>query len=167
MYNPFPLFTPSLLLAQLSEAKGKRFFVRQTFPRGMHEGLKAAFLFRGYTEEEKNMAEEHFQSLRHDPNAFLYEANNNMHLEKLRTAARQPSGFKIYYVGKTKWEWRPPPVYQTKIKKFIQHFHSGWRTTRGKNKVMVGLHEEFGNIFLKFSFEKEVDKIPFDQIENF
>jgi hypothetical protein len=58
MYNPFPLFTPTLLLAQTSEAKGKRFFVRQTFPRGKHPELKAAFLFRGYTEEEKNVAEE-------------------------------------------------------------------------------------------------------------
>jgi hypothetical protein len=167
MYNPFPLFTPTLLLAQMSEAKGKRFFVRQTFPRGKMPELKAAFLFPGYTEEEKDLAEEHFQNLHRDPNAFFYDAKNPEHLEKLKTAARQPSGYKIYYVGKTKWEWKPPPVYQNKMKNFIQKMHPRWRTSRGKNKVMVGLYEERGELFLKFNFEEEEDKIVFDEIENF
>ncbi len=167
MYNPFPLFSPSLLLAQISEAKGKRFFVRQTFLRGMQPALKAAFLFRGYMEEEKSMAEEHFKDLLRDPNRFLYDTKNEEHLEKLKMAARQPSGFKIYYVGKTKWEWRPPPVYQNKIKNYIQKLHPRWRTARGKNKVMVGLYEEWGELFLKFNFEEEEDKIVFDEIEKY
>jgi hypothetical protein len=167
MYNPFPLFTPTLLLAQISEAKGKRFFVRQTFQRGKQPELKAAFLFRGYTEEEKELAQEHVENLSRDPHAFLYDAKNEAHLEKLKTAARQPSGFKIYYVGKTKWEWKPPPVYQVKMKNYIQKLHPRWRTARGKNKVMVGLYEECGELFLKFNFEEEEDKIVFDAIENF
>jgi hypothetical protein len=56
MYNPFPLLTPSLLISQISEEKGKRFFVRQTFKRGFIESLKAAFLLRGYTEDKKDLA---------------------------------------------------------------------------------------------------------------
>ena len=167
MYNPFPLLTPALLQHQISEASRKRFFVRQTFPRGKQPLLKAAFLFRGYREDEKNLAEAHFKSLIHDPNAFFYDATTPTHFEKLQVAARQPSGFRIYYVGKTKWDWKPPPPYQDKMKRFVQQRHPGWRTSKGKNKVMIGLYEAFGNIFLKFSFEKEDDNIPFDEIEKY
>jgi hypothetical protein len=40
MYNPFPLLTPGLLKDQV--ARGKRYFVRQSFPRGYEVQLKAA-----------------------------------------------------------------------------------------------------------------------------
>jgi len=46
MYNPFPLLNPGLLRDQV--AKGKRYFVRQNFPRGYEGRLKAAFLLRAY-----------------------------------------------------------------------------------------------------------------------
>ena len=34
-------------------------------------------------------------------------------------------------------------------------------------KISIGLHEEFGELFLTFSFDKESDKIPFDLIEQY
>jgi len=40
MYNPFPLLSKGLLTDQIG--KGKRWFVRQTFARGMEGRLKAA-----------------------------------------------------------------------------------------------------------------------------
>jgi hypothetical protein len=167
MHNPFPLLTPSLLLAQISEATGKKYFVRQTFPRGMQQGLKAAFLFRAYAADEKESARDHLRRLGHDPNAYLYDVGVAMDMDKLKVAARQPLGYKIYYVGKTKLTWRPPVVYQDKIKRYLQQVHNNWRTSRGKTQVMTGLYEEFGDIFLKFNFENEVDKIPFDEIEKY
>jgi hypothetical protein len=167
MYNPFPILTPSLLLSQLGGEKQKRFFVRQTFFRGMQDGLKAAFLFRGYSEEERALAQTHLEKLARDPHAFLYDAKNEEHLEKLMRASRQPAGFKVYYVGKKKWEWRPPAQYQDKMKRYIQKKHAGWRTSRGKNQVLIGLYESFGDIFLKFNFENESDQIPFDEIEKY
>jgi hypothetical protein len=167
MYNPFPLFTPSLLLGQIGEETRKKYFVRQTYPRGMQQGLKAAFLFRAYPAEEIDSAKDHLRHLGRDPNAYLYYVGIAMDMDKLKVAARQPSGFKIYYVGKTKLAWQPPVIYQDKIKRYLQLMHGSWRTSKGKTKVMIGLYEEFGNIFLKFSFGNEEDRIPFDEIEKY
>ena len=55
MYNPFPLLTKGMLDDQI--VKGKRWFVRQSFARGMESRVRAAFLIRGYQEEEKDLAE--------------------------------------------------------------------------------------------------------------
>jgi hypothetical protein len=167
MYNPFPLLTPAMLISQISGEKAKRYFVRQTFERGMTDGSKAAFLLRAYSGDEKEMAEQHFARLQNDPNAFLYDAKMETHSEKLKIAARQPSGFKIYYVGKTKLEWKPPLIYQNKMKRYLQQRHPAWRTSRGKNKVMIGLLESYGDIYLKFNFGYEEDQIPFDEIEKY
>jgi hypothetical protein len=167
MYNPFPLITPSLLISQISDKKGKRFFVRQTFKRGFLEGLKAAFLLRGYTEDEKDVANEHFTLLAHDPNAFLYDAKNEEHLEKLKIASRQPSGFKVYYVGKTKVDWKPPKIIVDKLQKYIRARHPHWRTKKGSDPIDAGLYEEFGNIYFKLNFGSEEEKVFFDIIENF
>ncbi len=64
MYNPFPLLTPDLLKAEI--AKGKRYFVRQTFPRGMDTRLKGAFLLRAYSAEEKEGADQHMDAISRD-----------------------------------------------------------------------------------------------------
>ena len=44
-------------------ARGKRYFVRQSFPRGYEGRLKAAFLLRAYPAEEKEMADAHLAAL--------------------------------------------------------------------------------------------------------
>jgi hypothetical protein len=165
MYNPFPLLTPGLLKDQV--AKGKCWFVRQTFPRGYERRLKAAFLLRGYPAEEKEEAERHRAAVTHDPNAFLYDAQVPEHLERLRIAASQPFGYKIFYAAKKGVDWRPPDVYKEKMKAYIRRHHPAWRTTKEGNKIQIGLHEEFGELFLTFSFKEESDNIPFDLIESY
>jgi hypothetical protein len=167
MYNPFPLLTPSSLLAQMAPEKGKRYFVRQTFPRGLEDGLRAAFLFRGYTLEEERLAQEHLQFLTADPNSFLYDVTRKDHLEKLTTAARQPSGFKVYYVGKTKIDWKLPKSLDHKLRHYIRETHPGWRTKKGGDTVQALLYEEFGRIYLKLSFLGEEENLLLEKLENF
>lgn len=157
--------TRGLLADQL--AKGKRYFIRQTFARGMDARLKAAFLLRAYTPEEKEDADRHLAALGHDGNAFLYDASLPEHEEKLRIAAGQPFGYKIFYAAKKGADWKPPPVYREKIKHYIRQHHPGWRTRKGGDKIQVGLYEEFGELFLKLSYDKEHDTIPFDLIEKY
>ena len=77
MYNPFPIFTPGLLDDQL--AKGKRWFIRQTFPRGMEARLIAAFLIRGYDDDEKATADQHLAAIKNDGNAYLYDVQISGH----------------------------------------------------------------------------------------
>lgn len=183
MYNPFPLLTPALLKDQV--ARGRRYFVRQSFPRGYEGRLKAAFLLRAYPAEEKDLAEAHLAALAdpgsrmpdtafgqdvarvRDPNAFLYDAGLPEHLERLLIAAGQPFSYKVFYAAKKGVDWKPPPVYQEKMKAYIRRHHPAWRTQKNGEKISIGLHEEFGELFLTFSFDKESDKIPFDLIEQY
>ena len=41
------------------------------------------------------------------------------------------------------------------------------RELKDGEKISIGLYEEFGELFLTFSFDKESDKIPFDLIEQY
>jgi hypothetical protein len=165
MYNPFPLLNEPLLNAEV--AKGKRYFVRQSFYRGMDARIRAALLIRAYPEEEKNGADQHLAAVSGDANAWLYDAAIGEHLEKLHVAARQPFGFKVFYAAKKGLDWKPPVVYEEKMKRYIRHHHAEWRTKRGGEKIQIGLYEEFGELFLKFSYEGEQDTLPFDDIEKY
>jgi hypothetical protein len=165
MYNPLPLLTRGLLDDQL--AKGKRWFIRQTFPRGMEARLIAAFLIRGYDEDEKTAADQHLAALKNDGNAFLYDAGDNEHLGKLRVAASQPFGYKVFYAARKGVEWTPPPNYQEKMRHYLRRHHPAWRPQKEGDKIQIGLYEEFGQLFLKFSYSDEDDTIPFDLIEKY
>ena len=165
MYNPLPLLTPGLLEDQLS--KGKRWFVRQTFPRGMEPRLIAAFLLRGYEAEEKHLANQHLATLAKDGNAFLYDAQDAGHLEKLKIAAGQPFGYKVFYAARKGVEWKPPASYQQKMRDYLRRHHPAWRVQKEGDKIQIGLYEEFGQLFLKFSYSDEEDTIPFDLIEKY
>jgi len=163
MYNPFPLFTRGLLMDQVK--KGKRWFVRQTFSRGMREPLTAAFLIRGYKEEERAQVEEHMATLQQDGNAFLYDAKIPVHLEKLGKAAGQPVGYKVFYAAKVGTDWQPPELYERRIRDYIRQHHPNWRVRGDGGGIRVGLHEIFGELFLKFHHRREEYMIPFDTIE--
>jgi hypothetical protein len=165
MYNPLPLLTRGLLEDQLS--KGKRWFVRQTFPRGMEPRLIAAFLVRGYDPEEKATVDHHLATLAKDGNAFLYDAQDPAHVEKLHIAASQPFGYKIFYAARKGVEWKPPTRYQEKMRHYLRRNHPAWRVQKQGDKIEIGLYEEFGELFLKFSFADEDDTIPFDWIEKY
>jgi hypothetical protein len=165
MYNPFPLLTPGLLRDQVG--RGKRWFVRQNFARGYEGRLKAAFLLRGYEAEEREMAEQHLAAVNRDPYAYLYDAALPEHLERLNTAAAQPFGYKVFYAAKRGVDWKPPDAYQEKMRAYIRRHHSEWRTQKDGDKIQIGLYEEFGELLLKFSYDKEEDTIPFDLIEKY
>jgi hypothetical protein len=165
MYHPFPLLNEALLKAEI--AKGKRFFVRQTFARGMDGRLKAAFLLRAYPEAEKGLAEQHISAIPRDVNAFLYDAGTAEHLKKLQIAARQPFGYKVFYAAKKGMDWNPPPAYREKVRHYINRHHAGWRGNTSGEKIQVGLYEEFGELLIKFSYDGQEDTIPFDEIERY
>jgi len=165
MYNPLPLLTTGLLEHEIK--KGKRWFVRQAYSRGKEAGLIAAFLIRAYPAEEEQAAEEHFSVIRDDKTAFLYDASLQEHWEKLAAAAKQPSGYKIFYAGRKGVEWNPPAPYKQKMRHYIRSHHPAWFSQEKGEKITIGLYEEFGQLFLKFSYNKEEDTIPFDMIEKY
>jgi hypothetical protein len=165
MYNPFPLLTRGLLQDQVG--KGKRWFVRQTYPRGMEARLKAAFLIRGYEEGEKDLADLHLKTIDQDGNAFLYDVTAPAHLEKLGIAAGQPFGYKVYYAAKKGVDWRPPTTYQQKIRRYINQQHPNWRAQKESGGIQVGLYEEFGELFIKLSHGQQEEMVAFETIEQY
>ncbi len=162
MYNPFILLSPELLAHKV--AAGKRFFVRQTYLRGLQPGIRASFLLRAYTATEQELALLHMQTLTTDRYAQLYDATDPAQAEKLRIAATQPKGYRVYYAGKIGNKWRPPPAYEYRIKQYIRRRHPEWRPTRGL-QIRVGLFEEWGNLWIRLEFEEEKETIPLSQFE--
>jgi len=152
MYNPFILLSPELLAHKI--AAGKRFFVRQTYLRGLQPGIKAAFLLRAYLATEEELALQHLQILAADP----------AEAAKLGIAATQPAGYRIYYAGKIGNKWRPPPAYEYRIRQYIRRRHPEWRPTRGQ-QIRVGLFEEWGNLWIRLGFEDESETIPLSHFE--
>ena len=146
--------------------KGKRWFVRQTFPRGIKGKMVAAFLIRGYWKDEQELASQHMSALQgKDGNAFLYDAAIPAHAERLRTAAAQPFGYKIFYAAKKGVDWRPPKEIEDSVRRYINSHHANRRAQREGGEILVGLYEEFGELFIKFSHGEEEDYFPFEIIE--
>ena len=165
MYNPLPLLTTGLLEDELK--KGKRWFIRQTYARGMTASLRAAFMIRSYGAEDEAQAREHLKAIEKDKNSFLYDASQQAHLDKLAIAARQPAGFRVFYAARKGVEWKPPDAYQQKVRHYIRTQHPAWIPQKAGEKIEIGLYEEFGQFFLKFTYDGEDDTIPFDLIEKY
>ncbi|MBS1606668.1 MAG: hypothetical protein JST42_28690 [Bacteroidetes bacterium] len=165
MYSPLPLLSRGLLEDELK--KGKRWFVRQTYTRGMTANLRAAIMIRSYPAEEEAAARTHLEAIEKDKHAFLYDATLQEHLDRLTIAARQPTGYRVFYAARKGVEWKPPDHYQQKMRQYIRTHHPAWIPQKAGEKIEIGLFEEFGQFFLKFTYDGEDDTIPFDLIEKF
>jgi len=165
MYNPLPLLSTGLLEDELK--KGKRWFVRQTYVRGMTASLRASIMIRSYPAEEEATAREHLKAIEKDKHAFLYDASLQEHRDRLAIAARQPTGYRVFYAARKGVEWRPPDNYQQKMRHYIRTHHPAWIPQKAGEKIEIGLFEEFGQFFLKFTYDGEDDTISFDLIEKF
>lgn len=169
MYNPFTLLSVPLLHEKIQA--GKRYFVRQTYKRGMQPRLIAAFLLRAYDEKEKNLAGEHLLRLKNDGNAYMYDSQDRDDLKKLQVAASQPFGYKVFYAGKMGADWKPPVDYQARIRKYVRAHFPRWQAAATGQKedrtIAIGLHEEFGQLFLKFNYNTEIALVPLQEIENY
>ena len=162
-YNPFPLLTETVLSNRVW--RGKRYFIRQTYQRGLDPDVKASFLFRGYAASEKEQAEIHLAYISNDPFAYLYDAGDPVHLAKLQVAASQPQGYRTFYAGKEVPRWVPSKDYDYRIRRYILRQHPQWYTQRDRYPIEITLCEEWGQLFLKLRFRNEQEIIPFEEIE--
>lgn len=161
MTNPFQLYTPALLEALLNA--GHTCFVRQSYQRGMDHfdnTIRHAFLISHYNDPAK--ARMHYEALPNDGNRFLYESNNAEHLEKLKKAAKNPLGYKIYTPMLSK-PWAPPEIMKTKVRKYIDR-KLRWQVGAG-HTVRTNLFTQFGELFLTLKMGIHDIKIPLSDIE--
>jgi hypothetical protein len=161
MHNPFALYSNRLLDALMKA--GHKYFVRQTYKRGVNQfdtEQKGAYLISHYN--DLNKATIHYEALANDGNRFLYDISNTEHLEKLRLAAQQPAGYKIY-TPLLQQEWKPTEQIAKKIRSYID-YKLHWRPGRSET-VHTNLFTEFGELFITLKFRIYKEKVPLSDIE--
>jgi hypothetical protein len=161
MHNPFGRLTTRLLCSLL--AGGNRYFVRQTFLRGLNPldpMQKAAFLFTHYSSYGE--AKAHYDHLTGDPNRFLYDSADARHLARLETAARQQPEYPVYLPLLNK-PWQPSARIAEQIRRYINH-HLHWTPAR-RTAVEADLVNEFGELFVNLKYRERTAKVPLADIE--
>ncbi len=164
MYNPFFPFTIQLLEAFV--AKGKKYFVRQTFDRAFDhfdEHIKGYYFFTHYDNIFK--AKEHFEAIAHDPNRFLYDWDNPEHEERLRKAASNLfKEYKVYAaVAKPDWERGLTNRLQQKVRAHVTKL--GWSPKAG-DLVETKFEIRYGELLLVLKYGNRQTKAKFSDIEN-
>jgi hypothetical protein len=163
MFNPFHPFTDPLLDAFVQH--GKRYFVRQTYRRGvnaLNEGIKGAYLISHY--DDLNKAQAHYNALASDPNRFLYDWNNTGHQQKLKVAASSPAGYKVYSCTlERNWERH----ITDRIKKGIRLYVTGlgWQPSRSEG-LNTKYFQIFGELYIQLKYKTREVKVKFEEIEN-
>lgn len=162
MFNPFYPLDAGLLDAFV--ARGKLYFVRQTFPRGrgpFEEGVKGYFLISHY--DHVVTAQDHYGAIAYDPNRFLYDWNLPAHREKLGIAAGGLRDYRIFAaVFRPDWERQVTVHMKEKVRAYVSRL--GWTPRSGE---MVDSHYElqFGELYLRLKYGSRQAKIKFEEIE--
>ena len=165
VFNPFVPFTKQLLDAMI--AKNKKFFVRQTFIRGMplnEKEVKGAFILTHYDLE--NEAIVHFDGLKRDHHRFFYDVNDAEHLERLNIAASHPGPYRIFaaiaYPG---WEDKAKKLLLKQVRHYVSHGLK-WNP-KTDDAVNLKLFIQFGELFADMRFNNQQIKVRLSDIENF
>jgi hypothetical protein len=144
-------------------AKEVPFFVRSTYIRGFENGLKGSFLISHY--HERSDAEKHYNSIQHDKKRFLYDASNPEHIEKLKIAASELPGYKVFSVliahGKDE---EATKLFRYHTEKYLRA-NTNWTLT-GRVKINPKLYFQLGEVYVRISNEGQTITLKFEEIEN-
>lgn len=161
MHNPLAILSEDFLHALLLH--GHKYFVRQSYPRGLDHfdtTLKEAFLFSAY--KELTAAEKHFLHLTEDHRRQLYYIGQEGDIEKMRIAASQPNGYRIYVDKLATRTWKPPLDLKGKVTNYLRS-NTKWKSK--DDPIDVALFLEYGELMLSLANGKEVLKIKLSEVE--
>jgi hypothetical protein len=162
MFNPFAPFTKDLLHA--FTARGKIYFVRQTYLRGkspLDRDIKGCFLFSHY--DNITTAQDHFGTIAHDRYRFLYNWNEPGHRGKLEIAASGLRDYKNYAaVFRTEWEKHDAMRLKDKLRMYIKHL--GWNPHRDEG-VHTNYEIQFGELFIRIKHGGREAKVKLEEVE--
>jgi len=166
MHNPYTILTPVILTAMLRQPM---YFVRQEYPRGkfIYDDKVVTLLFTHYPhhEIEQERAERHMRLLLKDPYRFLYDSKDPDHLEKLKAAALQPEGYRIY-INLMEAPWKPGPAMKLKIGRYVREKLPWWNYSPA-DKLKVTLKERYGELFVALLWRGQQTEVLLEEIENF
>lgn len=165
MYNPLCLFTEPLLDAFVKA--DKKYFVRQSYPRGatlIDKDIKGYFLISHYSNLHE--AGQHFEAIKADQYRYIYDWNKEEDQKRLRVAIAQPEGYKIFAaVIMPDWKKRAEKVLEKKMRHYIDHklkWHPGRNDT-----VDFDLYPNFGEVFVTIKLRRQQIKVSLADVENF
>jgi len=164
MYNPFSLLTPQLLDAM---TKQPMYFVRQYYNRAFNElENKIPLLFSHYSHHEinKERANRHMRLLKTDKFRFMYDSSKKEDLNRLKMAASQPEGYKIYTNVLLK-EWHPTNHIKNRVYCYLREKLS-IESNLWNEKIKIQLQDLFGKLYLRISWSGTKVEVLLDEIEN-
>jgi len=164
MFNPLCIFGKELLEAFV--ASGQKYFVRQTFNRGLNPTDKTnrAFLISHY--RDYGQALEHFEAIAHDHNRYLYRWSEPDDRNRLQVAAGQPQGFRIYAsVVMPDWQEKAEKALKIQVRNYIQGKNL-WHPGR-KEGIEFELYPHFGEVFVRMRFRQQEIKVSLAEVENY
>lgn len=167
MYNPYSILTTEILEAMLRQPM---YFVRQHFERGINTADKKdtiPLLLTHYIhhETDKERAERHMRLLWKDPYRFQYDSSIPAHAEKLRIAATQPKGYKLF-INLLPQKWKADEYLKKKINSYVVNKLSWWNY-RHPDKLGVVMKERFGRLYIGLLWKGQQTEVDLEEIENF
>ena len=165
MYNPYTPLTEEILEAMV---KQPMYFVRQYYPRGITEfdnKQLTPLLFTHYIHHEvdNERAQRHMRLLKKNPFRFLYDSTNKEHLEKLKIAASQPSGYKVY-INLIPEKWKASEGLKQKIKTYMIEKLPWWNYVPS-DKLKVTLRERYGELYVDLLWKHQKTEVNLEEIE--
>jgi hypothetical protein len=167
MFNPYTLLTPEILTAML---KQPMYFVRQKYKRGAflfdtEETTSVLLTHYARNDIDKERAERHIRLLMKDSTRFLYDSLHEEHLLKLKKAARQPKGYRVY-INLLPKKWKASDGLKKKISNYMLHRLSWWQYSPA-DKLKVTLKERYGELYIALLWKGRKTEVHLDEIENF
>ncbi|MEO8148541.1 MAG: hypothetical protein ABI723_12925 [Bacteroidia bacterium] len=165
MFNPLTLFLKELLDELIK--RDKKYFVRQSYPRGMivsDETIKGSYLITHYDDLLK--ATQHYNALTHDPNRYLYHWEKEEDRNKLEIAASQPAGYKVY-AAVTMPDIKPrlEIAFKEPVKRFIDT-KLNWKGKR-TDTAHYNLFFLYGELHLHITLKNHAIKVALIEVEKF
>ena len=166
MLNPYTLLSPEILAAML---KQPMYFVRQKYNRGkfLYDTEETPVLLTHYARNEVDAerAQRHMRLLMKDPFRYLYDSTNEEHLLKLKTAAAQPAGYRVY-INLLPKKWKAPDGLKRKISGYTLHKLPWWQYSPA-DKLKVILKERYGELYIALLWKGQKTEVHLSEIENF
>lgn len=162
MFNPVYPFTKEVLETTIK--RGCIYFVRNYWNPGadpFHPEIKAIILTHY---DDKAKAQAHYHATGNDIYRFLYDSADPDHLSKLRTAANQPTGYRIYSAYFI-------PDYKDKITNRLKekinlwmYRNTHWNPKKGET-VNIDFYLQHGQLYVTLVYAGNQRKVKFEDIE--
>ena len=165
MFNPFVPFNAQLLNAFVQA--GKKYFVRQTFPRGknlLEPGIKECFLYSHYSDHGSTQT--HFGTLNTDLHRFLFEWEKEEHKIRLIKAANGIEGYKIFAnLLYDDTDQRVSKRLEQSIMVYLK-YKLNWYPTRNDG-LQTQFFSHLGELYIDMKFRTKEVRVPLVEIENY